>query len=39
MPLALIPVTGLTGFLGTGKTTLLNRILRGVSGQIYTVYI
>jgi G3E family GTPase len=32
-----IPVTLLTGFLGVGKTTLLNRILREQHGQHITV--
>jgi G3E family GTPase len=31
--MALIPVTILTGFLGSGKTTVLNRILRESHGQ------
>jgi len=30
---ALVPVTVLTGFLGAGKTTVLNRILARTSGQ------
>lgn len=33
MPVATTPVTVITGFLGSGKTTLVNRILRETHGQ------
>ena len=31
-----VPVTVLTGFLGAGKTTMLNRILNGERGEAVT---
>ncbi len=34
-----IPVTVLTGFLGAGKITLLNRILREANGHRYAVIV
>ena len=34
-----IPVTVLTGFLGAGKTSLLNRLLRGAEGKRYAVIV
>ncbi|HQS31625.1 MAG: cobalamin biosynthesis protein CobW [Polaromonas sp. 39-63-203] len=34
-----IPVTVLTGFLGAGKTTVLNRLLRGTEGKRYAVIV
>lgn len=34
-----IPVTVLTGFLGAGKTTLVNRILDGTHGRRYAVVV
>jgi G3E family GTPase len=34
-----IPVTVLTGYLGAGRTTLLNRIVSESHGRRYTVVI
>ena len=34
-----VPVTVLTGFLGAGKTSLLNRLLRGAEGKRYAVIV
>ena len=39
MPETQIPVTVLTGYLGTGKTTLLNRILTENHGKRYAVIV
>lgn len=39
MTRARVPVTILTGFLGAGKTTLVNRILAGAGGRRYGVIV
>jgi G3E family GTPase len=36
---ARVPLTVLTGFLGAGKTTLVNRILRGAHGRRIAVVV
>jgi G3E family GTPase len=39
MPKTQVPVTVLTGYLGTGKTTLLNRVLTEQHGKRYAVIV
>jgi G3E family GTPase len=39
MPLAPIPVTVIGGYLGAGKTTLVNRLLAGASGERLAVLV
>ena len=34
-----VPVTVVTGFLGSGKTTLINHILKGQHGQKVAVIV